>query len=382
MVSRRNTLGLLAAGAAGMALPAMPAWASEALGPSLDTLARRKGLRFGSAITDGPEGSARDALGDPNYRAIMAYECGVLVPTNELKWSVIRQGGAQDWQFDRADRIIDFAEANAMEVRGHTLMWTHPDYTPQWLKDHDFGPQPRAAAEKMLVEHIRRVCTRYGARIGSWDVVNEGIDHKTGQLRDHAFAVIGKTEVIDLAFHTAKQAAPGAELVYNDYMSWARGDDLHRAAVLRLLEGFRKRGVPVDTLGIQSHIGDPHSDKESPFGVYDEKAWRAFLDEVVGMGYKLHVTELDVGDKRLPAAIPARDRACADLAKAWLDILCSYKELRDILFWCIVDKYSWLRGLTPRADGVLKRPLPYDDDYKPKPMREAVAAALRAAPVR
>lgn len=376
-ITRREALGGIAAAAI-----AAPSWASEAIGPSLDVLARQKGLRFGSAITDGPEGSARDALNDPRYREVMAYECGVLVPTNELKWSVIREGGAASWNFARADRILDYAEANAMAVRGHTLLWTHPDYTVKWLKEHDFGPQPRAAAEKMLTEHIHKVCGRYGSRIESWDVVNEGIDHKTGELRDHVFGVIGKTEVIDLAFHTARQAAPHAELVYNDYMSWARGDGLHRAAVLKLLEGFRKRGVPVDTLGIQSHIGDPHSDKTSPFGTYEEKPWREFLDEVTAMGYKLHVTELDVGDKRLPADIPSRDQACADLCKAWLDIVCSYPALRDILFWCIVDKYSWLRGLTPRADGVLKRPLPYDDDYRPKPMRAAVAAALRAAPAR
>ena len=369
------------AGMAATALP-LPAWATEAIGPSLDSLARKKGLRFGSAISAPNPPHPRAALDDPGYRAVMAYECGVLVATNEMKWSVIREGSAQDWKFERGDRIVDFAEANAMGVRGHTLLWTHLDYTPKWLKAHDFGPAPWVGAKKMLVEHIERVCAHWGTRVESWDVVNEAIDHKVGDLRNHSFAVLGKLEVLDLAFHTAKQAAPHAELVYNDYMSWSRGDELHRSAALRLLEGFRKRGVPVDALGIQSHIGDPHSDRDSPFGVYDEKSWRMFLDEVTGMGYKLHVTEMDVGDKRLPADLRSRDQACADLAKAWLDIFCSYKAARDILFWGIVDKYSWLRGLTPRADGELKRPLPYDDDYKPKPMREAVAAALRAAPVR
>ena len=377
-VTRREALGGIAAAAI-----AAPAWASEAIGPSLDVLARRKGLRFGAAITDGPEGSARDALNDPRYREVVAYECGVLVPTNELKWTTIHETGFDQWAFARADRIVDFAEANAMGVRGHTLLWTHPDYTSKWLKEYDFGPQPRAAAEKMLVEHIAQTCGRYGERITSWDVINEGIDHVTGQLRANPIGnAIGLVETMDLAFRAARTAAPAADLVYNDYMSWARNDGIHRTAVLKLLEGFRKRGVPVDTLGIQSHIGDPHSDKTSPFGVYEEKPWRDFLDEVTGMGYKLHITEMDVGDKRLPADIPSRDRACADLAKAWLDILCSYPALRDILFWCIVDKYSWLRGLTPRADGELKRPLPYDDDFRPKPMRKAIADALIAAPVR
>ncbi|MCW3837708.1 endo-1,4-beta-xylanase [Sphingomonas canadensis] len=379
MVTRRAALGMVAGGAAAAAIPA---WAGEAIGPSLDVLARAKGLRFGSAISAPPPPHPRAALDDARYCAVMAYECGVLVATNEMKHYAIHPHSPDEWQFAGADRIVDFAEANAMGVRGHTLLWAHPDYSVKWLREYDFGPQPGAAAAKMLAGHIRRTCAHFGTRVQSWDVVNEAIDHKTGELRDHPFGAIGKIEAIDLAFHTAREAAPHAELVYNDYMSWARGDELHRAAVLRLLEGFRKRGVPVDALGIQSHIGDPHSDRESPFGVYDEKAWRAFLDAVTGMGYRLHVTELDVGDKRLPADIASRDRACADLCKAWLDILCGYPALRDILFWGIVDRYSWLRGLTPRADGALKRPLPYDDEYRPKPMRDAVAAALKGAVAR
>ena len=72
-MDRRQVLGSMVA----LAAP-LPAWASEAIGPSLDELARRKGLRFGAAITDGPEGSARDCLDDPQYRAVMAHECGVL----------------------------------------------------------------------------------------------------------------------------------------------------------------------------------------------------------------------------------------------------------------------------------------------------------------
>ena len=40
-------------------------------------------------------------------------------------------------------------------------------------------------------------------------------------------------------------------------MDWEQSDATHRDGVLRLLEGFRKRKVPVDTLGIQAHIGPP-----------------------------------------------------------------------------------------------------------------------------
>ena len=39
-------------------------------------------------------------------------------------------------------------------------------------------------------------------------------------------------------------------------MSWERTgeDETHMRGVLKLLEGFRKRGTPVDALGVQSHI--------------------------------------------------------------------------------------------------------------------------------
>jgi endo-1,4-beta-xylanase len=45
----------------------------------------------------------------------------------------------------------------------------------------------------------------------------------------------------------------------------------------------------------------------------------------------------------------------------------------------MTDRYSWLQDRTPRADGLPKRPCPYDADFRPKPLREAIAGALRGA---
>ena len=85
-----------------------------------------------------------------------------------------------------------------------------------------------------------------------------------------------------------------------------------------------------------------------------------------------------------PLAPPrkARDAAVADLARRYFDVMLSYPQLRYVMAWGLVDKYSWLQGRWPRADGLAKRPNPYDDDYRPKPLREAIAAAFRAAPPR
>lgn len=380
-IGRREAM--IGAGAA-LAASVLPAFAQEeaavALTPSLplDALAVAAGMRFGSAMGIGSKNGPRGFV-DARYRAVMAAECGIMTPENEMKWSVIRRNGPQDWDFSGADQLIAFAESKGMKFRGHTLLWNHPDYAPKWWDAHDYGQHPASEAERLMIEHVDRVCTRYGKRIASYDVVNEAIDHKTGLLRETALSrPIGAQQLIDIAFHAARRAAPHAELVYNDYMLWEPGGELHRAKVLELLEGFRKRDVPVDALGIQAHIGDHDPDKGSAFGLHDERAWRDFLDRVTAMDYKLLITELDVSDKRLPADIETRDRETARYLRSFLDTCFAYPQLKDVIVWGMSDGYSWHQGLTPRADGLRKRPCLYDEQFRPKPMRAAVADAFRA----
>jgi len=100
------------------------------------------------------------------------------------------------------------------------------------------------------------------------------------------------------------------------------------------------------------------------------------------MGYALVLTELDVRDNGLPTEITPRDRAVADFTKGYLDVTLSYPAVRDVLSWGLCDRYSWIEGFEPRKDKALRRPTLYDREFRPKPMREAVAAAFAAAPPR
>jgi endo-1,4-beta-xylanase len=261
------------------------------------------------------------------------------------------------------------------------LLWHRPRWFPRWLNDYDFGANPTREAERLVVEHIRTVTDRYRGAITSYDVVNEAIDHDTNRPIETSLSrAMGSPEaVLDLAFHTAREQLPTGELVYNDYMSWEPDHRAHCADVLRLLEGFRKRNVPVDALGIQSHIEMYSLDPASGVGPYDEAGWRRFLDEVVAMGYKLLITEFDVKDKALPGDIGTRDARVADFARRYFDLMLEYGELGDILAWGMVDRFSWLQGFAPREDELEVRSCPYDSSYRPKPLREALAEAFTAA---
>ena len=347
--------------------------------PSLDTLAARRGRRWGSAIAWNA-GTTGGSIQNPGYAAIVRNECGIIVPENEMKWQWTRPG-PETFDFARMDAIIAWAQANALAVRGHTLLWHRPRWFPEWLNNYDFGANPAQEAERLLTTHIRTVTERYRGVITSYDVVNEAIDHDTNGLMETSLSrAMGSAEAtLDLAFNTAREQLPQAQLVYNDYMSWEPDHAAHCADVLRLLEGFRRRNVPVDALGIQSHIEMYSLDPATGVGPYRETEWRRFLDEAVAMGYKLLITEFDVKDKALPSDIAQRDAKVADYARRYFDVMLDYAELGDILAWGMVDRFSWLQGFAPREDGLEVRSCPYDSTYRPKPLRTAIAESLAAA---
>ena len=114
----------------------------SATGEGLHRIAARKGLRFGSAIAYGAEGSDSGSIGNPAYRAIIERECGLLVSENEMKWQAIRPGPDQ-YDFAAFDAIVRYAKSNGLDIRGHTLLWHRPKWMPEWVNNYDYGAGPR-----------------------------------------------------------------------------------------------------------------------------------------------------------------------------------------------------------------------------------------------
>ena len=363
-ITRRSAVAL---GVSAAACAATPPVADE---PSLHALAQAKGMRFGTAM-------GGRTFADARYRELVRAECGLLVAENEHKWPQVEPTPGSV-SFAACDAMVDWARQNDIAFRGHTLVWHHPEWLPRWLDNYDFGAEPARGAEQLLRTHINAVCAHYRGAISSWDVINETVDPDTGALRDTVFTQRLGYESNDLMFNIAREALPDAQLVYNDYMSWEDGSATHRTGVLRLLERFRSNNTPVDALGLQSHISPASAAAASNFA-QQEREWRAFLDEVVAMGYALLITELDVHDGTLPADVSARDAATAAYLRGYLDVTCSYPQLKDVLVWGMADHYSWLQSRWLREDNLPKRANLYDANFQPKPMREAVAAAFAAA---
>jgi endo-1,4-beta-xylanase len=364
---RRRAALALAAGAASGCAAAEPVLADLG-GPGLRERAAAKGLAFGAAV------NARQ-LAEPAMSSLIRAECGLLVAEYEMKWAELEpQAGSRG--FRRADMLVAFARRHGLALRGHTLVWHESE--PAWL-----GGLDARATQAAMAAHVDATVRHWAGAIGTWDVVNEAVAPEDGRpdwlRRTRLLERLGPDHIA-LAFHLARAADPAARLAYNDFgcehaTFWARR---RRAGVLALLRGLLRAGVPVHVLGMQAHLqaGQP----------FDAAEWRGFLAEVASLGLGIEVTELDVNDAALPAAVPARDQAAAALVRRFLDATLAEPAVRAVVTWGLSDRDSWVRqGRLPahrRRDGALARPLPFDEALRRKPIWGAIAGALDAAPAR
>jgi endo-1,4-beta-xylanase len=354
------------------------------MGRDLSTGLTRRGLLAGAAMTAAaitaaarvaaseliPFGSAvmiSEFRSDPRMREALSRHCQVITPMNELKWEALRHSRA-GFDFKAADEIIDFAKAGRKKIHGHGLLWHAA--LPPWAQ----GIRDAREAERELVSHIETVVTRYKGVIGSWDVTNEIIASELPgpqAFRDSLwFRTLGP-RLVDLAFQAAARADPAARLVMNDY-DFENPDERtaeRRRQALRLVRHLQDRKIPVHEVGLQAHL---YGERQ-----LDTRGITAFCRELGRLGVGVRITELDVIDWRLPGPAAERDRLVADLTTRFLGAVIEGQRPQAIITWGLTDRSTWISDTFPRRDGFTARPLPFDRDWRPKPMLAAIEAARR-----
>ena len=213
---------------------------------SLRAHAEARGLLVGCAVVPGKLEGERD------YADLVAAQANILVAENAMKWKALRPA-PDKFDFRGADAILAFASAHGQKVRGHNLCWH--EALPDWFD----GTVTKDNARQILTEHIRTVAGRYAGKLHSWDVVNEAVDTKSGRpdgLRKSPWLDLIGPDYIDVAFRTAREADPTVLLTYNDYgiEQDSAEQTAKRERVLLLVRGMKKRGVPIDAVGVQSHL--------------------------------------------------------------------------------------------------------------------------------
>jgi len=344
--------------------------------PSLKSLAP-PGLRIGAAIN-----RTQTNGNDPIAAAIVILQFDTVTAENDLKWERIHPE-PERFDFEPADRYVDFGTTNGMFVVGHALLWHQQ--TPAWVFAGEGGKKlDRETLLARLRTHIATVVGRYKGRIGGWDVVNEALE-EDGTLRKTPWLEAIGEDYVAKAFEFAREADPAAELYYNDYNLWKPAK---RDAAIRLVQGLKARGLRVDGIGEQAHWGvdDP------PLEAID-----AALAALRASGTTPLITELDMdvlprdpdmwgADLAKKARIRAATNVYPDglppavqerLARLYADCFALFLKhgAGRVTFWGVTDATTWLHDFP--IPGRVNYPLLWDHAGREKPALAAVAEVLR-----
>jgi endo-1,4-beta-xylanase len=296
-----------------------------------------------------------------------------ITPENALKWERLRtnDGG---WKWTDADNFVAFGQQHKIHSVGHCLAWHSqiPDSVFKTAKGSYIKP---AQLRTKMTEHITTLVSRYKGKLADWDVVNEAVGDDNVMRKSHYFKILGE-QFIDHAFNLAHEVDPNAHLLYNDYNIEKDGK---REAALALLQRLKKRGVPIQGVGIQAHISI-----DGPSIADIEKSIEAYAK----LGLRISFTELDIDvlsrEWDSPTAdiatkfdyTPERDPYIKGMTKerneqlsaryeSLFKLFIKHKDKIDrVTFWGISDDTTWLNDFPIK--GRTNHPLLFDRTHQPK----------------
>ena len=321
-----------------------------------------------------------------------------------------------------AEEMLDWAKANDMGMRGHTLLW-HSQVNPSVFaidyKAYSGGKQTWSDSavldEDCLVDRkelLRRLKTYiyslmeytykngYAETIYAWDVVNEAADENQddGMRRSYWYQIIGQ-DYLYYAFLYAREAETlyaaqyadiyglNAEtddlsvimpkLFYNDYNEWF---DNKSDAIVNFLtqekwnENHAKVSSDVikldgdgtiygdgliDGIGMQGHLNDTQDIDQYMKAL---QKYSAVVDEV-------HITELDVGCSRTDENVwYYQAKFYYDFFTRLIEEVKSGAKLTSVTVWGLTDDASW------RVDA---NPLLFYGNLEKKPAFDAIVMAAK-----
>lgn len=292
------------------------------------------------------------------------------------------------WRRPSTDQVVDFCEAKGIRCHGHPLVWGNSTWHyPRWI----FNKLPKDVLIQMLTdtrcganimskspeeidrllpgfidffvnaleERIRRIGTRYGKRIQSYDICNESVvDAKPGRLipgsrlYKSTYGGFMPGDYTYLAFQLAKKYLPESTMFnINDFHL----NDTYREQTKELIQ----RGCKIDIQGAQMHLFNPQACLDIADGKETAKQQPKDVIETMNRIYSgrpIHLSEVTItapnNDERGQAiqAIITRN-----LYRLWF----SFNHMMGITWWNVVDDCG--APGEPSVSGIFSR------DMAPKP---------------
>ena len=299
---------------------------------------------------------------------LVKKEYNTITPENSMKWMYMEpEQGVFD--FETADRYIEFSTKNNISFIGHNLVW-HSQLAG-WVEKIESKEELNASLKK----HVQTIASRYSGKLHGWDVVNEALN-EDGTLRNSLFLEKLGPEYLVNSFKWAQESDPKAELYYNDY-NMTRKEK--RDGAIELVKMLQKEGARVDGIGMQAHwsLIDPTLEEiETSILEYSDLGIQVMITEfditVLPNPWDLEGAEVsqnfEGSEFMNPYPTEMPDSISVQLAKRYEDIFKLFKKHSDkisrVTFWGVNDGNSWLNNWP--IENRTNYPLLFDRNYEPK----------------
>ncbi|MEC7829621.1 MAG: endo-1,4-beta-xylanase [Bacteroidota bacterium] len=298
---------------------------------------------------------------DKKLKKLQKHHFDSYTAGNDMKmYQIVTREGNYNWA--RVDSIINYTTLNNQRLFGHTLIWHSA--TPKWVEKKAMSnPQ---WLEKFMKEYITKYVGRYKGKVDGWDVVNEGLNTKGSGFREESiwYKTMGK-KYIEKAFKYAHKADPKAILFYNDFN--IERDTLKFNSMMKMIEDFLERDVPISGIGFQMHIR-----MDIPNEIIEYTLKRA-----ASTGLQIHLSEVDIifnsHDDSKGGGIQTYNNLTTEMLN---EQLIKYEELVNIYkktvpksqqygitLWGFNDRDTWINRFFKIKDW----PCIYDEKLNPKP---------------
>lgn len=356
-------------------------------------------------------------IGNPDKEELLSTVFNSITCGNEMKPAYNFDTESESlFKIDpAATEMLEWAKANDMGMRGHTLLW-HAQVDPSiFAKDYvalSNGKETKQDSaeldEDCLVgrdELLRRMKTYiysmmeytykegYAETIYAWDVVNEAADENEddGFRRSYWYKIIGP-DFLYYAFLYAREAetlyaAQYAELYglnaetddlspimpklfYNDYNEWfdnksdaiinfltkEKWNENHAGVTSDVIkeggDGTIYGDGLIDGIGMQGHLTDTQ----------DIEQYRKALQKYSAVVDEVHITELDVGCSKTDENVWLfQAKFFYEFFSMLLEEVKAGAKLTSVTVWGLTDDASWRRDANPLLfTGKLERKPAFD----------------------
>ena len=254
----------------------------------------------------------------------------------------------------QTQRILNTArwyQTHGCVLKGHPLCWH--TITADWLL-----PLSNREILQAQIARIQRDVADFAGIIDMWDVINEAVIMPIFDRYDNGITRIcqelGRIELIRTLFETAHTTNPRAILLLNDF-------DVSPAYDI-LVEGCLEAGIPIDVIGIQSHMHQGYWGVERTQQVLEQfarfKRPIHFTENTIVSGQLMPPEIIDLNDyqvKDWPSTPKGEERQAREVVLHYKTLLAD--PLVEAITWWDLSDGGWLNA----PAGLLRQ------DHSPKP---------------